>query len=157
MKKPISPKAALDRLESLCARSEQCTYDLRRKLTQWGIATDESNKIIESLAARHFVDDARFAASYVRDKYRFNYWGRAKIVAGLIAKRVDRQQIDNALDEIDPDEYALLAAAALKSKARSIKDVDTYEGRTRLFRAGIAKGYEASLVSKIIKETRTWD
>ena len=46
-KKTITPQDALMRLETLCAQSEQCTYDLRQKLYRGGIPLPDSDKIIK--------------------------------------------------------------------------------------------------------------
>lgn len=155
-KKTMTPQDALMRLEALCAQSEQCTYDLRQKLCRWGITSTDSEKIIATLIKTRFVDDARFAVAYCRDKYRFNRWGRLKIVYGLRAKQIQSSDITSALETIDAEEYAEILVSVVKSKASTIKDVDTYEGRTRLFRSVASRGYEPSLIAQIIKEPSRW-
>ncbi|MBR5332191.1 MAG: RecX family transcriptional regulator [Muribaculaceae bacterium] len=155
-KKTMTPQDALMRLEALCAQSEQCTYDLRQKLYRWGITSTDSKKIIATLIKTRFVDDARFAVAYCRDKYRFNRWGRLKIVYGLRAKQIQSSDITLALETIDAEEYAEILVSVVKSKASTIKDVDTYEGRTRLFRSVASRGYEPSLIAQIIKEPSRW-
>ncbi|MCI9606660.1 MAG: RecX family transcriptional regulator [Muribaculaceae bacterium] len=157
MKKPMMPKEALARLQDLCSRSEQCTGDIAKKLYTWGVSSANSAKIIELLQRDRFVDDSRFAAAYTRDKYRFSGWGKQKIARMLAAKRIDRHTISAALDEIDIEEYEELALKALKAKARTLKEGNTYEGRTKLFRFGVTRGYEVSLVSDIIKHGSLWD
>ncbi len=156
MKKPISPSMALERLETLCARSEQCTYDLKRKLYTWGIPAAQSGEILAQLIDQRYVDDSRFASAYVRDKYRFLAWGRIKIAQALFGKQIPKTIVTHALTEIDESEYEKIALTTLMSKARSIKDLDTYQGRTKLFRAGVARGYEASLIIRLIKENGPW-
>lgn len=154
--KKITPQDALMRLETLCAQSEQCIFDLRQKLYRWEISSNDSERIIRQLIETRFVDDARFAVAYCRDKYRFNRWGRMKIVYGLRAKQISSQDIQEALKAIDEKEYEEILVSVVKSKAQSIKDVDTYEGRTRLFRSVASRGYESELIAKIIKERSRW-
>lgn len=155
-KKKITPQDALMRLESLCAQSEQCTLDLRQKLYRWEISSGDSEKIIKKLIETRFVDDARFAVAYCRDKYRFNHWGRMKIVYGLRAKQIASNDIKEALNAIDEKEYMEILTSVVKSKAQTIKEVDTYEGRTRLFRSVASRGYESALIAKIIKDRSLW-
>lgn len=155
-KKNITPQDALMRLETLCVQSEQCTFDLRQKLYRWEISPSDNERIIRQLIETRFVDDARFAVAYCRDKYRFNRWGRMKIVYGLRAKRISTRDIQEALKAIDEKEYEDILVSVVKSKALSIKDVDTYEGRTRLFRSVVSRGYESELIAKIIKERSRW-
>lgn len=155
-KKTITSQDALMRLETLCAQSEQCSYDLRQKLYRWGISSPDSDKIIKQLIETRFVDDARFAVAYCRDKYRFNRWGRIKIVYGLRSKHIQSCDITSALETIDAEEYEEILVSVIKSKASMTKDVDTYEGRTRLFRSVASRGYEPSLITQIIKDPSRW-
>ena len=155
-KKIVTPQDALMRLETLCAQSEQCTYDLRQKLYRWGISSTDSESIINKLIKTRFVDDLRFAVAYCRDKYRFNRWGRMKIVYGLRAKQISSHDIQEALTTIDDTEYEEILASVVKAKATAIKDVYTYEGRTKLFRSVASRGYESSLIVKIIKDSSRW-
>ncbi|MDE6265151.1 MAG: RecX family transcriptional regulator [Paramuribaculum sp.] len=157
MNKKITPKQAHAKLQELCARSEQCSFDIHRKLYNWGISADVSEKIMKVLVAEKFVDDARFAKAFARDKYRFSGWGRIKILRHLAAKRISGILAENALDEIDGEEYEAIALKALKAKSRTLKEGNTYEGRTKLFRFGVTRGFEPSLVASIIKTGLVWE
>lgn len=156
-RKIVEPKAALERLQDLCARSEQCSGDIMRKLYNWGVSASNSAKIVEILERDRYIDDDRFARAFVRDKYRFSGWGRIKIMQHLAAKRIDKSIAREALDEIDEEEYRAIALKALKTKARTIDDSNTYEGRTKLFRFGAGRGYEAGMLSELIKSGEIWE
>ena len=143
--KALTPEKALIRLEELCARAEHCTYELAQKLRTWGIGQEDSEVIIHSLQRRRFVDDSRFAASFVRDRY-----GRVKIRLLLRAKRIDSDTIDEALAEIDDDEYLEILKGVVRSKMRGL-DMSVYEDRAKVYRHALSRGYEAALVSQVIK------
>lgn len=151
-RKPITPQNALARLESLCSRSEHCEYEMRTKLRTWGVGSSDTDKIIESLKANRFVDDARFARAFVNDKYRFAGHGRMKIRLALVAKRVERPIIEEALAEIDEEIYAARLRDILLAKIRRTADADTYEGRTKIFRFGASRGFEPDLVAAAIRD-----
>lgn len=154
---PISAAKALDRLETLCARSEQCTFDLRRKLYRWGVGQRDADRIVASLERNRFVDDARFAHAYVLEKVRCSRWGRVKVRVGLLAKRIDRDIIDEAMEEeIDEREYRDNLLEVMRAKRRTVEDADSYEGKTRLFRYGISRGYESAEVVKVLKGEALW-
>lgn len=155
-KKQITAEVAQIRLENLCARSEHCRHELAEKLRTWGITSDDASKILETLREQRFFDDARFAAAFTRDKVLFGHWGRKKIALALMAKRINKDIIDDALSAIDPEEYRDAAESYLKSKARSIKEGYTYEGRTKLYRSGLSRGYESQLLSPLVKSPVTW-
>lgn len=152
----MTPDKALERLQTLCARSEQCSSDLRKKLSKWGVTGRDADNIISDLEKSRYLDDARFAVSYVRDKYRFAGWGRHKIISGLLVKRIPRQYIDDALAEIDLKEYAGIAFNALAGKLRTLDRTDMKVCREKLLRFGVSRGYETSLVLRIIQSKRLW-
>lgn len=158
MKKTISPESALTRLEALCARSEQCSADCLAKMKRWGLSDSASRAILDDLVGRRFVDDIRFARAYVRDKYLFARWGRRKIVAGLYAKRIPRDIINEALGEIDIRRYASVAFRLLAAKRRQLPaDMPLFDARRRLLAFGMARGFETALVIKILESTKLWD
>lgn len=142
----MTPANALARLEALCARAEHCTGEMRDKLRAWKIDASEADKIIGSLVQRRFVDDERFARAYVRDKQLFSKWGRRKIAQGLAVKRVDRGIIKQALDDLDREEYLHILDSVLAARLRQDPAMlASYEGRAKLLRFAMQRGFESSL------------
>ncbi len=157
MKKPVTTANAIERLEALCCRSEQCSGDMRRKLLTWGITGSRADDIINRLTEHGFVDDRRFACAYARDKYRFNGWGRNKIITALIARRIPKSHIEEALGEIDTRQYAMAALKALSGKLKTIpSDTPLHETRQKLYRFGLQRGYESVLITRIINSRKLW-
>ncbi len=148
----ITPEKALERIEALCVKAEMSTGEVRRKLRAWGIGSGDAERIVASLVERRFVDDSRFAAAYVRDKFRFQRWGRIKIRAGLYAAGVDSGIITEALQEIDPEEYAAVAADIARKRyaaCLATGEYTPYECRRRALRAAAARGFEPPIVLKV--------
>lgn len=152
--KAVTEEMALSRLQALCAGAEQCTADLRKKLTRWGLSASKSNAIIRRLEKDRFVDDARFARAYAHDKLFFSGWGAYKISQGLWAKGIPRGMVRDALDEIDREEYEHKAFEVLKAKTRSLER--TRENMVKLMRFGASRGFEAALVVRIVKSAELW-
>ncbi|MGM9862362.1 MAG: regulatory protein RecX [Muribaculaceae bacterium] len=146
MPKPLTPQQAMVRAEEMCARAEHCSGEIRLKLRQWGIANAEAEAIVARLTANRFIDDRRFARVFVRDKVLFNRWGRLKIRAALIVKRVGGDIIAEALADIDAEAYAEALRATIDAKRRITPDADSREGRLRLFRHAAARGFEPQLI-----------
>lgn len=139
------------RLEALCTRAEHCTFELKTKLCNWGIMGTDADDVIESLIKNRFVDDLRFAQSFVRDRYRFSGYGRRKIAMALVAKRIPRDIIAEALNEIDDEIYYSNLLHITARKATSL-NLEIFEERNKLYRYLISRGYESSLVARAIKE-----
>lgn len=152
-KKPITPEAAKLKMADLCARSEQCEFEIREKLRKQGLSSDESDKIINFLIDNKFIDASRYAASFTNDKVRFSSWGRNKIRQALAMKRIPSADIRTALADIDEKEYLEAIQRAGLSKAKNL-DLEIYEDRMKLYRHLLSRGFESSLISKLISHLR---
>jgi regulatory protein len=67
-------------------------------------------------------------------------------------KRIPGDIISAAIDEINDDQYEEVLRHILKVKRQSIAEPDTYEGKTKLFRFGISRGFEPDLVATLIRQ-----
>lgn len=150
LRKQLTPENAQVRLEALCARAEHCTYEMMTKLRGWGITGATAEKIVDHLVDNRFVDDLRFAKSFVRDRYRFSGYGRRKIALSLMAKRVPRDIIDEAMEEIDDEVYFDNLRHFIGRKASSL-DLSRYEDRNKLYRYALSRGYESDLAARAIR------
>ncbi len=152
-KKPISIENAMSRAAALCAKCEQCSPEIEKKLMAWGVTQNGVQKILSELKRLRFIDDERFVRAYAHDKLHFSGWGKRKIIQGLWAKRLPREVIEVAFDECDEKEYGLIAFKVLKSKLPSIKEgIGCYEGKMKLLRFGVQRGFEVGLVGNIVKK-----
>ena len=149
--KVIPPEKALIRCEELCARAERCEHELSEKMRAWRIDSRDIEAIINSLTTRRFLDDSRFARAFVRDKYRFARWGRRKLAMALKQKRIDSDTIDEALEEINQEEYTAVLRTLLKAKAAHMDRPLSYDDRVKLFRFAVARGFETQLISSMLK------
>lgn len=149
-RRPITTENAIARLEALCARAEHCSFELSTKLRGWGITGASAEKIINQLIDNRFVDDLRFAQSFVRDRYRFSGHGRRKIILALIAKHIPRNIINTALEEIDDEVYFNNLCHIINRKASSL-DMTIYDNRNKVYRYAIGRGYESNLIVKALK------
>lgn len=151
--RPLTFDEALSRAAGLCAKCEQCTPDLRRKMSTWGLSSSDADRVITRLEEMNFVDDARFARAYAHDKLVFSGWGRNKILQGLWAKRLSRADIDQSLDEIDEEEYESVAERVIRAKIRNSKDgIATYEAKLKVLKFAMQRGFEARLASRILSQ-----
>ena len=146
---PPDPEKLLQRMAALCARSEQCSFDIDRKLRRAGLPDADVRSIIDRLEANSFIDDRRFAGSFARDKVRFAGWGKLKIRMALAAKRIPQQIIAEALADIPTGDYrkALVSAATVKARTLNLAD---YGDRAKLMRHLAARGFEAAVCSSAV-------
>lgn len=145
------PEKVLNRLAALCARSEQCTADIEKKLDRIHLRPGDRERIMARLKELKFVDDQRFARAYCHDKLEYQSWGRIKIARGLWAKRISRDMIDEAIGEIDSRTYMTVALRSIKSKIRQMGPAAfSREGRDKLLRFMAGRGFETQITLNIL-------
>lgn len=147
---PTDTQAALSKVQFICSKQEKCCSDIRTKLRSWGISSHDQDEIIDSLIDDKFIDESRFATFFVRDKFRFNRWGRIKIAYHLKQKQIPSDIISNALCEIDEEEYIATLTELLQMKLPAIKAEDKYQLRIKLFRFIQGRGFEPDLANNAI-------
>lgn len=96
-----TPEQALAALMRLCARAERSEEDARRLMTRWGVAPADREQVLERLRRDRFIDDARYAEAFVREKINLSGWGARKIADALHRKRIARETIERALAALD--------------------------------------------------------
>ncbi len=144
---------ALNKAMASCSRREHCSQDIRNRLLMWGVSNSDADKIIRTLVKDNFINDSRFALAFVKDRFKYNKWGRVKIAAHLKMKGIASDIINPALNSIDNDEYISLLKDILKVRRKSVKAKNQYDLRAKLLRYGQSKGFEGSILYDILNET----
>ncbi|KXK41161.1 MAG: regulatory protein RecX [Bacteroidetes bacterium OLB11] len=66
---------------------------------------EELENIIVELIADEFLNEERFAKQYARGKFYQKNWGKIKIKYELKSKGISAYLIQNALSQIDDEDY----------------------------------------------------
>ncbi|KPK87633.1 MAG: hypothetical protein AMS27_01875 [Bacteroides sp. SM23_62_1] len=146
----MNPKEALTLAQSICSRQEQCRQDILSRLEKWGVNESAAEKIVKQLEKDNFIDETRYASSYVRDKIKFNKWGKIKICWMLRQKNIPDDIIEQALELIDMDGYESLLESELIKKNRTLKADDQNTKKRKLIQFASQRGFENEIVYKII-------
>jgi len=145
---------ALSKAMKLCSTKEYAPYEIEQKLISWGLLDDAITEVIETLRKEKFMDEFRMARFFANDKLKFNKWGKIKIKFMLQQKKVSREAISEALEQIDPDLYQKILLEELKKKRKTIKDNDEYQVRAKLFQFASGRGFEGDVVYKLLDGMR---
>ena len=129
-----------------CATAERCSYDVVKKLAELDVPEEEVEDILEKLYLEKFVDNKRYANSFVNDKWKLDVWGKNKIRNGLFQKGISEALIQSAIDTIDYDAY-VSGLENLLSKKREIIRKDTgINQMKKLLSFGVSRGFEEELI-----------
>ena len=149
----FSLEEALIKLEAYCAYQDRCVQEVREKCRTWAISADNTETLIKKLTQSRFLDDERFAFSYVSGKFRMKQWGRIKIRMNLRMKKIPDATIVKAMAAIDGDEYInVLKELAVRKLKDLMSESDPWKKKAKLYRFLAAKGYEQDLVSDVVTE-----
>jgi regulatory protein len=103
----------------------------------------EIKLVINHLINAGFFNQNRFVDSFISGKLRSNKWGRLKIKAALIQKRVDKGLISIGLNKIDDQEYQTILKSLLEKKQKELeKEKDEWAKKQKLIRFLSSKGFE---------------
>lgn len=148
--KELTPAEALNKAAAYCTLCERCVSEVAAKLTAWGIAPAEQQKIVQRLQQEKFIDEARYCRAFANDKVRFNRWGRIKIAAALREKKVPRELMNEAIENIDEEQYRASLAEVIALKRKELKGKDDYLTQQKIMRYAASRGYEPSIIMEAI-------
>lgn len=148
--KEKTEREALLELTSVCAKAEHCEYEMNEKMRRWGLSGEAQARIMAKLIEGKYVDDERYAQAFVRDKLRFNKWGRRKIDQALWAKHINEDIRQRALEDIDDKEYIDILNQLLRQKRRSLTACSDYETRMKLTKFALSRGFDYDIIEQCI-------
>lgn len=141
----------LDKMAKYCAYQERCVKDVTDKLKTFDISPKEREEILNYLIDNRFVNNERFARSFVRGKINQSGWGVNKIRFQLTQKGIDKEIIEEALQTFDKEAYRQRLIDILTVKAKTVKAANDFEKKRKLAAYAIQKGFEANLVWEVLK------
>ena len=150
MKKEMTEQEAFLQLAALCAQAEHCEQEMRDKLKRWNIDESAQDRIIQRLIRERYIDNERYARAFVKDKIRYNKWGRRKVQQALWLKRIDKDIQQRVLDEIDDQEYLNVLRPLLKQKRKTIKAQNDYELNRKLVRFALGRGFTFDIIRQCL-------
>ena len=150
MKKEMNEQEAYLQLAALCAQAEHCEQEMRDKMKRWELDEMVQNRVIDRLTEERYIDNERYARAFVKDKIRYNKWGRRKVQQALWMKRIDTDIQQQVLDEIDEKEYLDVLRPLLKQKRKSIKAGNDYELNQKLVRFALSRGFTFDIIRQCL-------
>lgn len=146
----LSESQALNRVAAYCSKAERSEFDVRKKLIAWELPDEAVKRIIDRLRKEQFLDNARFARSFINDKLKFNKWGKSKIIFELRKRNIPESIYNPIFEEFVGDEFEKQLMHILSVKEKSVKAKNDYDKKTKLIRFALGRGFTMDLSIKCV-------
>ena len=144
-------KEAIKKLEHYCAYQNRCHSEVEQKLWDTETPPHLHDEVLLHLIQKDYLNEERYAESFVRGKFSQKKWGRNKIKQHLKLKKVSDHCIKKGLKEIDEKEYLKTMEALLNKKKALTKGKNQFDKNAKISNFLIGKGYESNLVWEMLK------
>jgi len=148
--KYLTKEQALQKLKHYCTYQERSHYEVKQKLYELGVRTNDHDEIIASLIDEDYLNEERFAIQFAGGKFRMKQWGKKKILYALREKKVSDYSIKKALAEINEDDYLVVLKKLAEEKYNLLKDEQHMDRKKKTIDYLIQKGYEYENVNNIL-------
>lgn len=143
VQKTKTSQQALQSLMRMSARSERSSGDALRLMKRWGLTEEDARKVLLRLQSERFIDDARYAEAFVRDKLNLSGWGAYKIKMALRAKGITKEIIDEVVAPMLADaDMTERLEEIMRRRMRTLKFTSAYDAKMKLIRFAASRGYD---------------
>lgn len=150
MTREMTEEKALMKLSALCSQAEHCSQEMIDKMTKWELPDDVQARIMALLIKEKYVDDERFARSFVNDKIRYNKWGRRKVEQALWLKHIPKDISERVLGEVDQQQYVEMLRPMMEQKRKSVTGKSDYEINMKLTKWAMGRGFDFNIIKQCI-------
>lgn len=142
------------KLEAFCAYQDRCTFDISKKMNEWGLSDEDRSALFSYLKESRFLSDERFIESFISGKIRIKKWGRNKIFAALREKRIPEILIRSGMQDI-PDDIYFSNLRTLASQKLDLlrKEKNELAKKVKLYRYLAGKGYTMDEINEVVRES----
>jgi len=143
---------AKKKLEHYCAYQERCHQEVRQKLQDMRMIPEAVDHIIGHLLAHNFLNEERFAKTFVRGKFTIKKWGRYRLTLELKKKDITKHNINLALRQISDHEYIDAFNTLAVKRLVKLTDTNKLKKRKKLADYLLYRGWESHLVYSKVNE-----
>jgi regulatory protein len=116
------------------------------------LSSDEIDEVVVYLIENNFLNEERFACSFARGKFRIKKWGKIRIVNELKFRTISQYNINQALKEIDEEEYLSTFDSLSELTWNTISEKNKLKKRKKFCDYLLRKGWESNMIYEKVKE-----
>ncbi len=140
------------KLEYYCAYQERCYKEVESKLFDFHLTAEEKEQVLIYLIENNFINEERFAKSFVRGKHNYKFLGKNRITNELKFRNISSRIIQEALKEIPETIYLENFHRLAEKHWYTIKERKGPKKNKKFVDFLLRKGYETSLIFEKLRE-----
>ena len=140
------------KLEFYCAYQERCYKEVEQKMYDFQLTTSEREQITIYLIENNFINEERFAQSFVRGKHNYKFWGKNRITNELKFRNISSRIITIALKELTEETYIANFHTLAEKNWENIKERKGPKKNKKFVDFLLRKGYETHLIYDKLRE-----
>lgn len=144
--KTYTVQEALQKLSRYCVYQDRCHQEVEQKLKAMNMIPEARAQIISELIKQDFLNEERFAMSYVRGKFNQKGWGRIRLKQELKRRQITDYLIRKALKQIKESDYLKQLSNLASKKYKQLGKDNSWAAKTKLKNHLLYKGYELHLI-----------
>lgn len=153
----MTEQQVLYKLTAMCSQAEHCSQEMLDKMKKWDVPEDIQARVMQYLTQEKFIDDERYCRFFVKDKIKYNKWGRRKVEQALYMKRIPSSISGPVLDEIPAEDYVEVLRPLIKSKRKTVKAATEYERNMKLIKFALGRGFSMDIIKDCIGDATDID
>ncbi|MDY3317577.1 regulatory protein RecX [Riemerella anatipestifer] len=140
------------KMVNYCTYQDRCHQEVEQKMREFMLIPEAKDEILLYLMREDFLNEERFARSYVRGKFYHKSWGRKKIANHLKFKGVSEKLITMAMAEIDEEDYLEVLNKLTEKYINNSKSGIDFDGKQRVVKYLLGKGYEYEVIQVVVNQ-----
>ena len=146
LKKTYTLQEATKKIEHFCAYQERCHKEVAQKLAGMHMIPEAIDVIMVHLIQHNFLNEERFAKTFVSGKFKIKNWGKRRLNFELKQKDISKVNINQALSDISDEDYIDFFNTIADKKANSIKESNIFKKKKKFVDYFLYRGWESHLV-----------
>ncbi|WP_243878658.1 regulatory protein RecX [Winogradskyella pelagia] len=152
LQKTYTVDEAQKRMEHYCAYQERCHKEVRTKLRSMRMIPEAIDAIMVKLIEGNYLNEERFAKTFVRGKFSIKKWGKNRLVKELKFREISKYSIDKALGEIDEIDYYNTLDELIRKRIDQVKETNLFKKKRKVADYLLYRGWESHLIYEKLNE-----
>jgi regulatory protein len=131
-------------------RRDHTSAEIRQKLKKKGFSESITDKLIDELFQKNYLNDEDFAIKFCTEKANLYQWGPEKIKSALFQKGIHREIIQKSIKKIEENlpQVQICVDLTLKRKKHFLREQDPGKRKLKIYNYLRGRGFSGTVISK---------